>query len=40
LFNQIKKFDLNKPSSCLAAFKSNNFLGFLVTINLIVGKIF
>ena len=40
LFNQIKKFDLNKPASCLIAFKNNNFLGILITFTLIVGKIF
>ena len=36
---QIKKFNPKKPDSCLEIFKSNNFLGLLVFINIFVGKI-
>jgi 4-hydroxybenzoate polyprenyltransferase len=38
LFNQIKKLNIKDPSSCLEIFKSNNLLGFLVLIGLIIGK--
>ena len=36
-FLQIKKLDINKPKSCLKIFKSNNMLGLLVLINLMIG---
>ena len=36
---QIKTFDLKNPSICLRVFKSNNFFGFIVLINIIIGKI-
>ena len=36
---QIKTFDLKNPSICLKIFKSNNFFGLLVFINLLIGKI-
>ena len=36
--NQIKKLNIKDPSSCLEIFKSNNLLGFLVLIGLIIGK--
>ena len=36
---QIKTFDINNPSICLKVFKSNNFFGLLVFINLLIGKI-
>ena len=36
---QIKKLDLNNSEICFKIFKSNNFLGFLIFINLIIGKI-
>ena len=29
-FYQIKIFNLNSPSSCLKAFKSNNFFGLII----------
>jgi len=38
-FLQIKKLDINKPESCLKTFKSNNMLGLLVLINLMIGKL-
>ncbi len=36
---QIKKLDIQISSECLKAFKSNNILGFLILVNLILGKI-
>ena len=38
-FLQIKKLDIKKPESCLKTFKSNNILGLLVLINLMIGKL-
>ena len=35
---QIKNFNLKDPSSCLKVFKSNNFLGFLIFLNIIIAK--
>ena len=37
-FYQISKLDINIPNLCLKIFKSNNFLGFLIFITLLVGK--
>ena len=39
-FYQIRIFNLNKPSDCLIAFKSNNLFGLLVFINILIGKNF
>ena len=36
---QLKKLDIDSPSNCLKIFKSNNYLGLLVFLGLIVGKI-
>ena len=36
---QIKTFDINAPSICLKVFKSNNFFGLLVLINILIGKV-
>ena len=36
---QIKIFDLKNPSSCLNAFKSNNFFGLIVFLNILIVKI-
>ena len=38
-FLQLNKVNLNDSLSCLKCFKSNNILGLLVFISLIVGKI-
>ena len=38
-FLQLKNFRANKPSVCLKIFKSNNLLGALVFISLIIGKL-
>ena len=39
-FYQIKMFDPNNPLSCLKAFKSNNYFGLLILINILIVKIF
>jgi len=36
---QIKKLDIDNPSSCLKVFKSNNYLGLIVLFGLLIGKI-
>ena len=36
---QLKKLDVESPLNCLKTFKSNNFLGFVVFVNLLIGKI-
>ena len=38
-FYQIKIFNLNNPSSCLKAFKSNNFFGLIIYANILITKI-
>ena len=37
---QLKKFKQNSPSTCLEIFKSNNFLGILVFLIILIGKLF
>ena len=36
---QIKKLDTSLPNDCFIKFKSNNFLGFLILINILIGKL-
>ena len=36
---QIKNFNLKDTSSCLKTFKSNNFLGLLIFLNILIAKI-
>jgi len=36
---QIRMFDLKNPSSCLSAFKSNNFFGLIMFLNILIVKI-
>jgi 4-hydroxybenzoate polyprenyltransferase len=36
---QIHNFNSKKPENCLKIFKSNNFLGLLILLNLLIGKI-
>ena len=36
---QIKNLNINSESNCLKIFKSNNFLGLLIFLNLLIGKI-
>ena len=38
-FYQTKKIKINDPSTCLKVFKSNNFFGALILINILIGKI-
>ncbi|MDA8890719.1 4-hydroxybenzoate octaprenyltransferase [Candidatus Pelagibacter sp.] len=40
LFFQIYRLNFRNPKDCLRIFKSNNLLGFLILINLFIGKIF
>ena len=37
-FYQIKIFNLNSPSSCLMAFKSNNLFGLIILMNILIVK--
>ena len=39
IFIQVYKLNVNDPMSCLSKFKSNNFVGLIIFINLLVGKI-
>jgi 4-hydroxybenzoate polyprenyltransferase len=36
---QLKSVDLDNPMNCLKIFKSNNFLGFLVFVQILISKI-
>ena len=36
---QIKTFDHNNPNICLKIFKSNNYFGLIVFLNILIGKI-
>tara|TARA_B100000989_G_C19530522_1_gene469482 strand:- start:4955 stop:5821 length:867 start_codon:yes stop_codon:yes gene_type:complete len=38
LVYQMRVFNLNNPTSCLKAFKSNNFLGLIIFLNILVIK--
>ena len=38
-FSQILKLKKNDPLSCLAIFKSNNFLGLIIYINFLINKV-
>jgi len=37
---QIKTFNSGNPNNCLKIFKSNNFFGLLILINILVGRIY
>ena len=37
-FYQIKSFNINEPTSCLIAFKSNNLFGLIVFLNILITK--
>ena len=39
-FYQMKIFNLNDPQSCLKAFKSNNFFGLIIFLNILIIKNF
>ena len=36
---QIYKLDINKMDSCLKVFRSNNYLGFIILLGLLLGRI-
>jgi len=36
---QLKSVNIDKPMNCLKIFKSNNFLGFLILVQILIGKI-
>ena len=36
---QLKKLEIEDCSNCLKIFKSNNYLGLIVLIGLVIGKI-
>ena len=38
-FFQINKLNFKSPKECLSKFKSNNFLGLLILINILIGKL-
>ena len=40
LILQVKKLDISIPNICLKIFKSNNFLGLLILINILIGKLY
>ena len=37
--HQIKKLNIKKPTNCLKIFKSNNILGLMVFVSILIGKI-
>ena len=39
IFSQVYKLNVKDPLNCLDKFKSNNFLGLIIFINLLIGKI-
>ena len=39
IFYQIYKLNVNDANNCLAKFKSNNFLGLIIFVNLLIGKL-
>ena len=40
LFFQVYKINFKNPKNCFEIFKSNNFLGMVMLINILIGKIF
>ena len=39
IFFQIKQLNIKDPEKCFKIFKSNNFFGFLIYINILIGKL-
>ena len=39
-FYQINNFDSKNPASCLKIFKSNNYLGIIIFLNILIGRFF
>jgi 4-hydroxybenzoate polyprenyltransferase len=40
LFYQIRRLDIDDPTNCLKIFKSNNFFGLIILVNLLIGKLY
>ena len=40
LFKQIKNFDKDNPNNCLNLFKSNNLLGLIIFLNILIAKLY
>ena len=38
-FMQIKKLEIDSETSCLKVFRSNNLLGFIILLNIFLGKL-
>jgi len=36
---QVKKLNTNQSIDCFSKFKSNNFLGLIIFINILIGKL-
>jgi len=36
---QVKKLNINQSFDCLSKFKSNNFLGLMIFVNILIGKL-
>ena len=36
---QLRKLKVDEPNDCLSKFKSNNFLGLIILINILIGKL-
>jgi 4-hydroxybenzoate polyprenyltransferase len=36
---QVKKLNINQSFDCLSKFKSNNFLGAIIFVNILIGKL-
>ena len=39
-FFQLKNLKITNPEDCLLKFKSNNLVGFLIFLNILIGKFF
>jgi len=38
-YYQLNKIEIDNPKSCLEKFKTNNFLGLIVFLNILIGKV-
>ena len=36
---QVKKLNTNQSTDCFSKFKSNNFLGLIIFVNILIGKL-
>ena len=39
IIHQLKKIEIENPNSCIEKFKSNNFLGLIIFLNILIGKV-